>query len=378
VAGVAALFAALAVGAAVGRAESDAPIAIHPAIGDTLDAREAARFGLFADEPGLRAAVLLPAPWGGYLARLTLDTPTGPVTRERNVRTAMLREWRERMTRLLEAPAATVTPAVEVAVADTTAVPPPGAPAGGDSLTVAADSLAAPAPAPAPALFARPRVWPEVPLPASRPAPPGLGIVPPGATAPVAARWLVTAGLGYRHCGSAFNRFFTDMGQIEVAVTHRIGRTFQPYAAFVYGFGDIQDDFEAVSENGRSSLYALEMGLLARAPVSRRAHAYVGLGGGYYMRSLRWGGEQFLGSDGYMYGGTLVLELQDWGGSARVGLQLALPATGKEKKERLLDFQLRLEEYARSSFEPFGADSDFRAVGRDRWIALSVSLLTGL
>jgi hypothetical protein len=79
-----------------------------------------------------------------------------------------------------------------------------------------------------------------------------------------------------------------------------------------------------------------------------------------------------------MYGGTLVLELQDWGGSARVGLQLALPATGKEKKERLLDFQLRLEEYARSSFEPFGADSDFRAVGRDRWIALSVSLLTGL
>ncbi len=376
-AGVAALFAALAVGAAVGRAESDAPIAIHSAIGDTLDAREAARFGLFADEPGLRTAVLLPALWGGYLARLTLDTPAGPVTRERNVPTAMLREWRERVTRLLEAPAATATPAVAVAVVDTTAVPPAGAaPAGGDSLTVAADSLAAPAPAPA--LFARPRVWPEVPLPASRPSPPGLGIVPPGATAPVVARWLVTAGLGYRHCGSDFNRFFTDMGQIEVAVTHRIGRTFQPYAAFVYGFGDIQDDFEAVSENGRSALYALEMGLLARAPVSRRAHAYFGLGGGYYMRSLRWGGEQFLGSDGYLYGGTIVLELQDWGGSARVGLQLALPASGKEKKERLLDFQLRLEEYARSSFEPFGADSDFKAVGRDRWIALSVSLLTGL
>ena len=370
---VAALLAVLPGGVAVGRAEPETPVAFHPAIGDTLDAREAARFGLFADEPGLRAAVLLPAPWGGYLARLTLDTPAGPVTRERNVPTAMLREWRERVTRLLAAPVVAAAPV------DTAAASPAGAaPAGGDSLTVAADSAIAPAATPAPATPARPRVWPEVPLPAPRPGPPGLGLAPPVVAAPVPARWLVTAGLGYRHCASDFNTFFTDMGQIEVAVSRRIGGTFQPYASFVYGFGDIQDDFEAVSENGRSALYALELGLLARAPVSRRAHAYVGLGGGYYMRSLRWGGEEFLGTDGYMYGGTLVLELQDWGGSVRVGLQLALPPAGKGKKERLLDFQLRLEEYARSSFEPFDDDSGFSVAGRDRWIAFSVSLLTGL
>jgi hypothetical protein len=120
------------------------------------------------------------------------------------------------------------------------------------------------------------------------------------------------------------------------------------------------------------------MGLLARTPVARGTHAYFGLGGGYYMRSLRWGGEPFLGADGVYYGGTLLLELQDWGVAAKLGVQIALPAVGKGKKERLLDIRFRVEDYARSSFEPFGADSEFRAAGRDRWYALSVSLLTGL
>ncbi|MHB8078909.1 MAG: hypothetical protein ACYDIE_06610 [Candidatus Krumholzibacteriia bacterium] len=370
-AGVVVLLAALAGGVASGRAADDAPVAIHPAVGDTLDAREAARFGLFTDEPGLQTAVLLPAPWGGYLARLTLVTPSGTVTHERNVPTALLLAWRARVARLLAAPtAAADTAAVAPAAVTPTAVTPAAA----DSLTAAADSSAGRAPAPS----ARIRVCPEVPLPAPRSRPPGLDAVPPAPTAPAPVRWLVTSGLGYRHCTSDFNHFFTDMGQLEIAVSRRLGRTLVPYAAFLYGFGDIQDDFEAVSANGRSALYALETGLLARVRVSRGAHAYVGLGGGYYMRSLRWGGDQFIGTDGYVYGGTLVRELQDWGGSVRLGVQLALSPTGKARKARLLDFALRFEEYARSSFEPFGADSAFRASGRDRWLAFSVSLLSGL
>lgn len=356
-------------------AADPAPVALHPAIGDTLDAREAARYALFADEPGLRWAVVVPAPWGGYIVRLALATPSGEVLRERNLPTAQLRAWRARVDdliagRAVAADGAAVAPdGAAAAIADSLAAP-------ADSLAAAADTLRLPQPAPP---SRRVPVWPEVPLPPGRPRPPGLdGPGPDGASPPAPARWLVATGLGYRHCGSDFGRFFTDMGLLELAVTHRLGRSFIPYAAFQYGFGDIQDDFEEVSENGRSAIYALELGLLARTPVARRAHAYAGLGGGYYMRSLRWGGEPFIGTDGVYYGGTLVRELQDWGVAVKLGVQLALPSAGKGKKERLLDIQFRIEDYARSSFEPFGADSEFRADGRDRWFALSASLLTGL
>jgi hypothetical protein len=264
----------------------------------------------------------------------------------------------------------------EAALSDSTGFVPGAVVAVGDTLAAAPDTLGAVASKVVPR---RVPVWPEVPLPPARSRPPGLdGIGPDGATPAAPARWLVATGVGYRHCGSDFGRFFTDMGLLEIGFSRRLGRTFIPYAAFQYGFGDIQDAFEAVSENGRSAIYALESGLLARAPVTRRTHVYAGLGGGYYMRSLRWGGEPFIGTDGNYYGGTLVLELQDWGVAAKLGVQIGLPAAGKGKKERLLDIQLRVEDYARSSFEPLPGDSEFRAAGRDRWYALSVSLLTGL
>jgi hypothetical protein len=365
-AGRSAVLACLVIAGGV-RAAAAAPVTLHPAVGDTLDAREAARYGLFADEPGLRWAVVLPAPWGGTIVRLALTTSSGTVIRERNLPTVRLRAWRSRIDAVIAGGA--VAP-------DSTVFAPVMVVAVGDTLAVAPDSLGAVAPRVA---ARRVPVWPEVPLPPARPRPPGLDGIGPGGAVPAApARWLVATGIGYRHCGSDFGRFFTDMGLIEIAVTHRLGRSFSPYAAFQYGFGDIQDAFEAVSQNGRSAIYGLEMGLITRTPVSRGAHACFGFGGGYYMRSLRWGGEPFIGADGVSYGGTLIRELQNWGVAAKLGVQLALPATGKGKKERLLDIQLRLEDYARSSFEPFGADSELRAAGRDRWYALSVSLLTGL
>jgi len=364
-AGRSGLLACLVIAAGV-RAAVPAPVALHPAVGDTLDAREAARFGLLADEPGLQWAVVVPAPWGGYIVRLAVTTPSGAVTRERNLPTSQLRAWR-----------AGIDAAVTGAVVPTDgAAVAPGAVVVVDTLAAAPDTVRGPAPDLPPR---RVPVWPEVPLPAGRPRPPGLDGIGRDGVAPVApARWLVSTGLGYRHCASDFGRFFTDMGLLEIAVTRRLGRSFIPYAAFQYGFGDIQDAFEAVSENGRSALYALEIGLLARTPVGRRTDVCAGLGGGYYMRSLRWGGEPFVGADGAYNGGTLIRELQDWGVAAKIGVQIALPAAGKGKKERLLDIQLRVEDYARSSFEPFDADSEFRAAGRDRWYALSVSLLTGL
>ncbi|MBK7701379.1 MAG: hypothetical protein IPI34_00080 [bacterium] len=45
-------------------------VPLHAAVGDTVDAGEAARWGLFPDVTGLTSAVFVPGPRGGFLARL--------------------------------------------------------------------------------------------------------------------------------------------------------------------------------------------------------------------------------------------------------------------------------------------------------------------
>ncbi len=331
------------------------PVRIHEAVGDTLDAAEAASFGLFADEPGLRDVVLLPAPWGGYLARLRLATAAGPVVRERNVTTASLREWRARIDAVLGGAAA--------------------APAGADSLGAPPDSLRPPV-----AASDRVKVWPEAPPPPARAPRPAARLDAErgggGARAAKASRWLLGAGLGYRHCLTDYRDFFTDQGLFEVVVSHRLTPSLAPWFAFQVGFGDIQDDFEELSEDGRSALYALELGLTARTRWGERSWLYAGAGGGYYMRSLRWGGELFISSEGYLTSGTLAWELRNWGFSLRTGFQAVLGARGP--RERAIDVQLRYDDYGSAELSPFGPDHELYAAGRDRWIALSVSLVTRL
>jgi len=198
---------------------------------------------------------------------------------------------------------------------------------------------------------------------------------------PLEGRWLVAAALGYRHCLTGFREFFTDMGLFELMVQNRATRRLTPYFAFQIGFGDIPDEFESIVTNpdgspldGRSALYALELGSLLTAGAGAHSDVYVGLGWGYYMRSLRWGTDAtFVDIYGNLYTPTLVRELQDWGVSTRLGWRKQYRTVGG--RVRLLDIQARWENYAAStlSAEP----SSFRASGRDQWIALSVSLVGG-
>lgn len=348
-----------------GQEPEPAPVALHPALGDTVSAAEAARCGLFADVAGLEAAVFRPAPWGGYLVRLRTRAGATVLWRERNVSSAAWRQWREQ---------------VEACLAGEYS-PPPAAPpvvvaaAPADSAGLAAVDRPAPP-------LQHPKVWPEAPLPTPRPRPAVARDSTRVATyPPLEGRWLVAAALGYRHCLTGFREFFTDMGLFELMVQNRASRRLTPYFAFQIGFGDIPDEFESIVTNpdgspldGRSALYALELGSLLTAAVGEHSDLYVGLGLGYYMRSLRWGTDAtFVDIYGNLYTPTLVRELQDWGVSTRLGWRKQYRTVGG--RVRMLDIQARWENYAAStlSAEP----SPFLASGRDQWIALSVSLVGG-
>jgi len=116
--------------------------------------------------------------------------------------------------------------------------------------------------------------------------------------------------------------------------------------------------------------------LTARTPWGERSWLYAGAGAGYYMRSLRWGGEIFVAPNGSYASGTLVWELQDWGFAARAGVELARGAP--DRRGRTVVVELRYEDYAGSELAPFGPDDPFYASGRDRWLALSVGLRSRL
>jgi len=225
------------------------PVILHEAVGDTLSRDEALRWGLFPDVPELRLVVFRIAPTGGYVARLHLDGPDGPRLRERNVPYSVWESWRDCLDR-------------GVPVDGEGAPPVPGAAA----------------------------LWPEACLPDLGEAPPPLP-APPDTTLPLsAADWVTLVDVGYKHSTTRFGDYFTDMLLLGVAVGYPLRDWFVPTIGFQVGIGDLQDDFEELTGNGKSAHYALELGVQLRAPLAAETDVYLGLAGGYYMRSLRWGG----------------------------------------------------------------------------------------
>jgi len=333
-----ALCAALAVPAAASTRDRAAPpVPLHAAVGDTLDRGEARLWGLFPDVPDLDWAVFQAAPTGGFIARLRLAGPDGPRIRERNVPRAEWMSWR-------------------------------------DSLDRGEPVAAAGAP-PAPTGTA---VWPEAPLPGAGTAPPPLP-APPDTTVPIAAaRWLTLVDVGYKHSTTRFGDYFTDMLALGVAVGRPLSDWFVPTLGLRVGVGDLVDDFEAITGNGKSAHYALELGALLRAPLSGRTDVCLGLAGGYYMRSLRWGGTYYYSYLDVYESGSLVRELSDWGGSARIGLQWRLGARGA--KPKLLDLSIRYETCGAeaSLLENPDTGAVFTAEDRDVWIGVSLGLVVGI
>jgi len=324
----------------------ESPVRLHPQLADCLQAAEAARFGLFQDVEGLQAVVFYPAPWGGYLARLEVVTPAGVVWRERNVSTSTWRQWQARVAALLAgAPALPDSTADGVAPADTLPpdIPPP------------ADRI---------------RVWPEVPLP------PALPRVAPADTLPLAiqpmsGRWFVLLEVGYRHNTSEFGRYFSDEGMFALTWGRMLGRV-MPFFALDVGFGDITKAYESITADGRANTYGFALGLLVRQPLSERVQFYASGAGGYFIRSLQWGGTFY---DPYTgtYASGLVQEQQDWGTAFRLGF---LVQRKSRDKARFIDIGVSLQTTRADEwideFDGIDPPVKLRAAGPDTWLTISV------
>ncbi|MDO9695839.1 MAG: hypothetical protein Q7W56_14055 [Candidatus Latescibacteria bacterium] len=325
----------LLVSAALAAAAPADVVPLHPAVGDTVDAREAARWGLFPDVPGLTGAVFAPGPRGGFLARLTVAGDPPGTTRERNVPRAQWERWR----RSLDA---------------------------GEAVAGYA-----------PAVDRESAVWPEVPLPpvADRPAGPRPGLPPPGDGPP--GRWLLLTDLGWKHATTAFGDYFTDMLRVSVALGLPLGENFLATAGLQLGLGDLQDDFEDLTGNGRAAHYGIELGARALLPVGERTDAVLGVRGGYYLRSLRWGGALFWGYGTVYQSGSLVRELSDWGGGLDVGLRRQLGDAGSR---RWLAVTLHAETCAADPVLLQDSTSGDRLLADDHddWIGVSVGLIMGI
>jgi hypothetical protein len=345
-----------------------ATVVLHPAVGDTLDAREAARFGLFGGVRDLRWVVFVPAPWGGYLARIQAVTDTGVVIRERNVSSQTWRTLRDRVEDVLAGrPPVELEPESLLFGPFTDPFPGPPAP---EPVLAPPDSSGA-------ALQELPdesteqlRVWPEAPLPAilSRRA---LADSVAMGYPRISGRWFVMLEAGYKHNISDFREYFTDQGLFAVSWGRMFGRV-MPFLAIEVGFGDIRKQFEEISGDGRANTYNFSLGLQLRQPMSKRTHVYVSAAYGYFIRSLNWGGifvnpERGTVTDGY------VLEQQDWGRSFRLGVQFWRKG---RPKPRFWDVGIGYQT-SRADAWNFVDDLDnptrfLSADGNDTWLILSV------
>jgi hypothetical protein len=362
-----------------GLAADQDPVPLHPAVGDTLEAAEAERFGLFGDVDGLESAVFFPAPWGGYLARLQLAPARETVWRERNVPSQTWRSWQTRIEGILagttvpeatgETPGDPGVAAAAVAdpAADPPAVneePPPSGPFVSPD-AVAADSAAVVLPG----HRARIKVWPEVPLPPQRARVVRADSVLLGYPE-LSGRWFVLLEGGYRRNISDFSNYFTDMGVLALTWGRMFGRL-MPFFAMEVGFGDIDDDFEAISGDGRSNVYNFALGLLARQPISRSLQLYGSGAFGYFIRSLQWSPLSPIEFGAFPNG--FVLEQQDFGGAFRFGL---LWQRKTAAKPRFFDIGVGLQTTPADEWAFKGPEDDspirIRAADRDTWITVSI------
>jgi len=309
---------------------------LHPAVADTLGADELRRWGLFPDLPGARSAVFLRTEAGVIVARIELPGRAGPLVRERSIDAATWEAWR----------------AALAAGRDPEPAPPPPPPGA---------------------------VWPERPLDPADVAPPPPPAAPGEARASLAGDWVLHLDLGYKHSTTVFNEFFTDMAMLQLDVGYAVSERWTPFFGFQTGFGDLVDSFEEIAGNGKSAVYAFELGLRLDLPLGERTGLTAAAAGGYYMRSLRWGGDDFISIYGTtQYGGALVRELSDWGGSLRAGFRHRLG--DRPGPPVFLQAGVRWEAYGADPsllYDPV-SEVEIRATDHDRWLAVTVGLVFAL
>ncbi len=324
--------------------ESPRPVRLHAALPDTLDAATVTRFMLFPDLEQVQQVYFVPAPWGGYLARIQVRRDGKPVLLERSVPLTRWRDLQERVAAVLAGgrPVIGTTP-------DPAEEPAAGDP-GGDRI----------------------RTWPETPLPPTIPRarPEVENDVPP---VKLHGHWLAILELGYRHNVTDFREYFTDMGMIGVAFGWALGEHLVPHFGVEIGFGDIQRDFEGIAGDGRANSYAFVLGLLSKVSVNRNSQFYCSGAGGYFIRSLQWGDPFAYGS--YYYDTGYTLEQQDWGFEFRVGF---MKRKGGGTKPRFWDLGVSIQTSIAETWEYYENDQHFFAGDRDTWLTLAFRLWDGI
>jgi hypothetical protein len=302
--------------AAIASAQGD--VRLHPDLPDVLDRAWLDRLAVFPDASSVR---FTRAAWGGVVA--ILDE-----TRQRELADS---EWNDLRAR-----------AVAV-LAGQTLLPP------------------VPLPAPSGGLHA----WPEVPLSsAAIAAPPRRA---PAGYPALAGRWQALLEAGVRSDVTSFDEFFTPMGTIGVGFAYPVTNRLAALLNFSAGFGNMRSDFEASFGDGRANTFAFNLGVLMRQPLSQRASFYLEADGGYYIRSLMWGGAFYDPVSGEVTDG-LVLEQQDWGGGLRAGLLLQRK---HPDKPRFLDIGVSLQTTPADRWDFWTPEQRFVADDRDTWVSLT-------
>ncbi|HPD72003.1 MAG TPA: hypothetical protein PLL30_09530 [Candidatus Krumholzibacteria bacterium] len=316
---------------------------LNPGLPEILDREWLARLDLFTGEVGLVSVRFELAPWGAVLARLELEDPDrGPRVIVRNLTSE---RWQAMQAR-----------AAAIMAGET---PPPLSPER-EPLPAGEDPLAAV------------RSWPETPPPpAALPA----GQLVARGIAPLGGHWLALVDAGARVNLSGYNQFFTPMAQIGLAFGYSVSSRLVPFLGFHAGFGDMRSDFEDAFGDGRANAFGFTLDTLVRLPVSERHSLYVEGGGGYFIRSLYWGGLFVDPRTGTVSEGR-VLEQQNFGWNLRAGW---LVARDHPRRPRFIDVGVGLQT-SRADPWIFWTDepATFEATGRDTWILLTVRFWDGL
>ncbi len=226
---------------------------------------------------------------------------------------------------------------------------------------------------PLPPLAAAPsRTWPEVPLAETVTVAP-TPAAPAGYPA-LAGQWQAVLEAGVRSNVTSFDEFFTPMGTLGVGFGYPVADRLATLLTFSAGFGDMRGDFEESFGDGRANTFAFSLGLLMRQPFSRRASFYVEVDGGYYIRSLMWGGAFYDPVSGEVTDGA-VLEQQDWGGGVRAGVMLQ---RRHPDKARFVDIGVTLQTSQADLWDFWTQEQRFTADGRDTWVSLTVRFWDGI
>ncbi len=318
-----------------------AAVLLHQDLPETLDRAWIERLDLFPGVAGLQSVRFGQAPWGSVLARLEVSEDGGEV--RIIVRSLAGETWRE-----LQQRAQLV--------------------AAGEPLPPRAPVVEEPDVDP----LAEARAWPETPPPPSAPLAAASG--PTGGPVPVRGKWLALVEAGVRTNVSSFETFFTPMGQVGVAFAYGASERFLPGVSFGAGFGDMQSDFEDEFGDGRANSFSVTLTALLRQPIASRHSLYVEGGGGFFLRSLFWGGSFYNPTTGDVTQGRVV-EQSDFGWTARVGWMLS---RNHPRRPRFLDVGLGFQS---SSADPWiftGAEKTYFASGRDTWVFLTVRFWDGI